>query len=93
MPAPFAVSVGTSATLIIAGNEARTSIYIENSAGDGTVLVLGQDTTLTTANGIEIADGGLVMEDMGNRLWKGDWYGIVAAGTADVRVWERTNRG
>ena len=92
MSAPFAVSIGTSATLIIAANSERTSLYIENSAGDGTVLILGEDTTLTAANGIEIADGGSVIEDMGHRLWKGDWFGIVAAGSADVRVWERTNR-
>ena len=92
MAAPFAITVTTTATLIVAGNEERTSLYIQNSAGDGTVLVLGEDSTLTIANGIEVADGGLVVEDMGHRLWKGPWFGIVAAGTADIRVWERTNR-
>lgn len=92
MSAPFAVSVGTSATLIIAANENRTSLYIQNSSGAGTVLVLGEDGTVTILNGIEVADGGLVVEDMGHRLWKGPWFGIVAAGSADVRVWERTNR-
>ena len=93
MAAPFAVTIGTTATLIVAGDTARTSLYIQNSAGDGTVLVIGQDTSLTTANGIEIADGGLVVEDLSQRLHKGDWFGIVGAGSADVRVWERTNRG
>ena len=92
MASPFAVTVTTTATQILPPNAERTSIYIQNSAGDGTVLVLGQDTSLTVANGIEIADGGVVIEDMGFRLHKGPWFGIVASGTADVRVWERTNR-
>lgn len=92
MAAPFAVTVTTAATLIIAANADRTSLYIQNSAGDGTVLVLGEDTSLTELNGIEIADGGLVVEDMGHRLWKGPWFGIVGVGSIDVRVWERTNR-
>ena len=89
---PFAVTVTTAATQIIAENPQRTSIYLENN--DATeVLFLGQDATVTTANGIAIAGGGLVVEDMGHRLWKGPWFGIVGAGTVDVRVWERTDRG
>lgn len=92
MAAPFAVTVGTTAIQIIAENATRTSIYIENN--DSTeVMFVGEDATLTIANGIPIAGGGLMQEDMGHRLWKGPWFGIVAVGTIDVRVWERTARG
>ena len=91
MSAPFAVTVGTTATQILPDNAERTSVYIENN--DATeVLFLGEDATVTIVNGIAVAGGGLVVEDMGHRLHKGPWFGIVTVGTIDVRVWERSNR-
>lgn len=73
----------TSATLVLAANASRLSAVIVN---DGTVkCYLGKDNTVTASNGIPIQPNGGVLVD-------GDstdaWWGITAAGTADLRVCE-----
>ena len=92
--ATFTVVVGTTAIEIIPANTLRASFYLRNN--DATeVLYLGEDATITVAAGaaagFPLPAAGIINEDMGERLFKGAVFGIVAAGTAEVRVWERTN--
>lgn len=85
-----AVSVGNTATLIIPANVTRHSIVISNEDTALTVY-FGPDTSITTANAPGIYPGGNFTEDSGaTNTWKGPIYGIVSAGTASVRYWERT---
>ena len=82
------ISVGATATLIVAANSKRQSLIITN---DGTVtLYVGPDSSVTATNGIQIEEDGNFTEDSGgSRVYQGDWYGITSSGTADARYWER----
>lgn len=78
------VSVTTSATLIsdsnpnwqgrIFKNEGAVTVFL----GDSTVTASGADEGWELAAGLEFPD----------TLSNGKIYGIVSAGTADVKVWE-----
>lgn len=82
------VTVGNTATLILAANENRHSFLISNTSS-GTVFI-GPTSSVTTANGSPLLENGSLSEDSsGTKLYTSDIYGIVAAGTSDVRVWER----
>lgn len=87
MANPKAVSVTTSATKLLDENTKRISFYMVNNST--TTTYIGADSTVTAANGIPIVSGGVMNEDQGFRLYKGPLYGIVSAGSADFRVWER----
>lgn len=86
-PTYGAVSVGTTATLIIADNCNRKEIIITN-ASDDTVVYIGMDDQVTAATGTPFYEnqtrGG--SKDFG--WWAGPIYGITASGSADVRFWE-----
>lgn len=86
-----AVSVTTSATLIIAANPRRQSLIVSNT--DASVkLYIGPDTSITTANGVEIPGGSSLTEDNGgSKVYCGPVYGI-AASTINIRYWERTEQ-
>jgi len=93
-----AVSVGVTATLIIAKNDKRTKLVIDNQSAQ--TVYLGDGDGVTAANGITLAAGGK-REETANAIvpgkdpyfYFGNWYGIVNATTADVRVLELvTNR-
>jgi len=84
-----AVSVGVSATQIVAANTNRHSILIGNNSSQ--TLFIG-DSTVTTANGIPVSAGSSFLEDSGGlKLWGGAIYGIVSSSTADIHYWERIN--
>lgn len=76
-----AVSVGTSATPIIASNAARKALYIVNN---GTVPVYLGNSGVATTTGLPLLAAGSVTDVVTTDAW----YGIVASGTADVRVVE-----
>ena len=83
------VTVTTAATKIVDANSQRQSLIISN-AGSVTVYI-GPDDSVTTANGMPIVGYGNLSEDSGGtRMQMGPVYGIVGAGTVDVRYWERT---
>lgn len=83
------VSVGTTPTLIVPANAQRLSLIVVNTSS-GTVY-LGQDTTVTTSNGIPMLQNQNLTEDSGGtKMYCGPIYGIVASSTSDVRAWERT---
>lgn len=82
------VTVGNTATLILAANVDRHSFLLANTSS-GTVFI-GPTSSVTTANGIPVLENGSLAEDSsGTKLYTSDIYGIVSAGTSDVRVWER----
>ena len=81
------VTVGNTATLIVAANSARLSLVIQNN-GSATVY-LGPSASVSASNGIPLLTGGSFQEDSGGaRMYQGDIYGISAT-SSDVRYWER----
>mgnify|MGYP003152879956 CR=1 FL=1 len=91
MSAPKAVSVGTSATLLIAANDSR--VYLEIVNMDSAAIFIGEDSTVTISNGIQL--GATTSREWerthGNNefFYTGTVYAVDASGTSDVRVWER----
>lgn len=84
------ISVGTSATQIVAANASRTSVLVVNNDPTKTLYV-GKDSSVTTANGIPVAAGQAFSEDSaGQRVYTGAVYGIVGTGSLDARFWEGT---
>ena len=85
------VSVGATATQIVDKNLSRIALLVKNNA---TVTVfVGTDNTVTVANGYPLAASNQWTFDFhGNAdshalgIYRGELWGIVAAGTADVRV-------
>jgi len=78
------VSVGTSATSILAANASRKEWLIYNNGA--AILYLGSSSGVTTANGIPIVP----QRAASGRIYKGAFWGIVSAGSIDVRRWEVT---
>ncbi|KKK85414.1 hypothetical protein LCGC14_2773540 [marine sediment metagenome] len=74
-----AVSVGDTATVILVEQSTRTGLIIVNNSTQ--TVYLGGDA-VSTANGLPLVEGA----SYGNQDWVGAIYGIVAAGTSDVRV-------
>ena len=82
------VTITTTATKIVSANPNRQSLLLSNTSA-GTVY-LGADNTVTTANGLPLVqDGTLTEDDGGSRMFMGEVWGIVGAGTSDLRYWER----
>jgi len=86
-----AVSVTTSATVLKAKNRDRIGLILDNQSSS-TVWV-GDDTSLTASTGIALyAKDKLIFDFEGGPSYqfavRGDIYGIVSSGTADVRVFE-----
>jgi hypothetical protein len=85
-----AVSVTTSATLIVGANTQRRNLTIVND-GSSTIYI-GPDSSITTSNGIPLYGRQGRAEDRIPEGYQGDVYGIIGSGTADVRYWENTNQ-
>jgi len=86
-----AISVTTAATLIKVKSRDRIGMIIDNQSTQ--TVWIGDDTALTAATGIALyAKDKLIFDFEGGPGFqfavRGDIYGIVGAGTADVRVWE-----
>jgi len=80
-----AVSVTTTATDLVPTDLAnRKRIIIQNLSTARAVFV-GSNSSVTTANGIKIPTEGSAEIEGGPGI---NWYGIVSAGTADVRILE-----
>lgn len=77
-----AVTVTTTATLVVAANNGRIAITIWNF-GSATIY-WGKDASVTTANGVPIPANGSVEE----RDYLGPVYAIAASGTVNTRYWE-----
>lgn len=80
------VGVTASATLIIAANSSRVQVRLQNytdGATNSTIFIGG--STVSTATGIALLDGDTMV--FKNR---GAVYGIIASGTANIRILEET---
>lgn len=77
-----AVSVGATATVILASRTLRKGLIIQNNSAKD--VYIGPDNTVTSVNGMRLEPGDIYE----NQDWEGAIYGIVAAGTADVRAQE-----
>lgn len=78
-----AVSVASTATDLVAADLAnRKRILIQNAS---TKRVYIGNSSVTTSNGIELSPGSALELDAAAAV---DLYGIVASGTADVRIME-----
>lgn len=77
------VSIGASAAIIKAGRTSRKSIIVQNVHATN-VLYLGNNSSVTTSNGLKLAAGESVAFDGYN----GDVYGIASGASTDVRYFE-----
>jgi hypothetical protein len=81
---PATVTVATTATLLSSGGPYRKAVRIKN-LGAATIFLGGPDVTTSGANkGWDLAAGAEFVDEYGS----GPIYGIIAAATAEVRVWE-----
>ena len=85
-----AVSVGTSATVLVAENFERIGLIFDNQSSQ--TVEFGDASTLTFGNGITLPAGEKFVMDFEGGAYQyfssvGFW-GIVTSGTADVRVME-----
>lgn len=79
--APAAVSVTTTATPLLAAGAATKRVEIFNNSTD-TTLYIGKSAAVTAANGLPV----FPLSGYDDDGTTDAWYGIVASGTADVRV-------
>ena len=79
--APRAITVAVTATLLAPVNGRRVNFLVLNNEAQ-TVMYVGSDATVTAANGVPVAAGG-TFEDITSY---DEWWGIVAAGSADART-------
>ena len=85
------VTVTTSATQIVAANNGRRGLIIVNASESD--IYYGPDASITTANALPLYANQTLNMDKVPEGYGGAIYGIVAAGTADVRFWENSNVG
>jgi hypothetical protein len=84
-----AVTVGNTATLIVAANCARQELTLVNNSSSVDIFV-GPDASVSVANGIPL------YASQRNDRWKGpggSWLGAVygiCSSSADIRYWEVT---
>lgn len=78
------VSVANTATLIVAANNKRRHLVLNNQ-GTATVYI-GPDTSISTANTVSLQASTVMTQD--DRWHRGAIYGIVASGTVSVAYWE-----
>ena len=81
-------SITTASTIIVNANERRKSLIITNYSNS--VVFIGPDSSITTANAIPLYEYEKMSKDKIPEGYLGDIYGIVNAGTAEVRYWEHT---
>lgn len=82
-----AVTVGTSATLILPANGYRKGCEIRNNFSNVTFYI-GMDENVTASNGLPIVPGESFNTSGERTGWRGNIYGVVASGSADCRYWE-----
>lgn len=84
MPTSAQVSVGTTATLLVAANFMDQTVWLHNSGG---ALYVG-DSTVTTANGFKLDTGDKMELPVGDNE---GLYGIVTSGSNTVFILKQVN--
>lgn len=77
---PVAVTPGTTATLIVDANSARSSLFLQNFHATVRVYI-GKDSSVTPATATGYLDPADTLEDDTTD----DWWGITSSGTGDLR--------
>lgn len=80
------VTVGSTATLIIAANNNRKGLIICNNGSAS--LFFGPNASITTSNAMPLAAAAYFITSGEREDFRGAIYGIVASSTNDVRYWE-----
>lgn len=80
------VSVGSTATVILAANNLRKGSLITNTGT--TTVYIGFDANVTTSNGLPLIQNSTLVNSGDGECWRGTIYGIVASSTSDCRYWE-----
>lgn len=90
MPATYgAVTVTSSATLIIAENVSRKELTITNNDGTSP-LYLGTDSSVTASTGSPLYPYQTTDRSRGMGTWLGPIYGITSSASVDVRYLQVT---
>ena len=83
------VTITTSPTLILSAADNRHSVVLFNSSTLSASI--GHDNQITTDTALPLTKSTYLAEDSGGAaIYKGDYYGVASAGTADIYYWERT---
>ena len=89
MPSSAQITVGTTATLLVAATAFDQTAYIHNMAhGGGNPVVYLGDSTVTAANGFELDAGDYITIGVGDHE---ALYAITASGTVNVSVLKQVN--
>jgi hypothetical protein len=76
------VTVGNTATLVLASNPGRRMFSVYNNGA--VTMYLGPDANVATTTGTPILPQASYTQN-GSRMYMGAWYGITASSTVDVR--------
>ncbi len=83
------VTIGTAAGVLIQANPQRIGMVIVNTGSDS--VYIGNNSSVTSNDGFPLKqDESFTYDSGGDKLYLGDFYGITASGTSDVRVHEFT---
>ena len=85
MPTSAQVTVGTTATLLVAANIMDQTVWLHNLGGGAVYL---GDANVTTANGYKMDNGDKMQVPVGDNE---GLYGIVASGTHTVAILRQVN--
>jgi hypothetical protein len=85
MPTSAQVSVGTTATLLVASTGFDQTVWLHNSSGG--IVYLG-DSGVTTSNGYKLDNGDKMQLLVGDHE---GLYGVTASGTNTVGVLKQIN--
>jgi hypothetical protein len=89
MPSSAQITVGTTATLLVAATAFDQTAYIHNMEhGGGNPVVYLGDATVTAANGFELDAGDYITIGVGDHE---ALYAITASGTVKVSVLKQVN--
>ena len=79
------VSVSTTATELKVGGSALQDRKVLLIQAKGNSIFIGTDSSVTSANGIELFKNQLVPLEVGDAITV---FAIASSGTIDVRIWE-----
>lgn len=82
------IVVASTATLIVGADSRRRGCLVGNNSA--VTVFIGPDINVTTTNGIPLLANSNFANTDSDALFRGDIYGIVVTGTADVRFWSWT---
>jgi hypothetical protein len=89
MPSSAQITVGTTATLLVAATAFDQTAYVHNMEhGGGNPVVYLGDATVTAANGFELDAGDYITIGVGDHE---ALYAITASGTVKVSVLKQVN--